>query len=93
MKEITVFVMEGCPYCRNAEKAAAELQAENENYKDIKINWVDENKQSDIARNYDYYYVPTFFYGQEKLYEARPGDTYRVILENVRNAFDTVNRA
>ena len=32
MKNIEIFVMQGCPYCKNAEKALAELVKEHPEY-------------------------------------------------------------
>lgn len=36
---------------------------------------IDETRHPEEAKKYDYYYVPTFFKGDEKVYEAAPGDT------------------
>ena len=33
---------------------------------------VDEKKHPEIAEKYDYYYVPTFFVGGEKVHEGVP---------------------
>ena len=61
MKNLTVFYMEGCPYCRNARRALEELIAEKPAYKGIPVEWVDENKHPERTEGRDYYYVPTFF--------------------------------
>ncbi len=31
---------------------------------------IDERKQPDVAEKYDYYYVPTFYVGEEKVHEG-----------------------
>ena len=56
----------------------------------IEINWINEHVDTALAEQYDYYYVPTVFYGDEKLYEASPAHSYEDIRENIRRAFDTV---
>jgi thioredoxin len=43
-----------------------------EEYKDIEIKMIDEQKHSDIADRYDYYYVPTYYIDNEKVHEGVP---------------------
>ena len=97
MSNITYFYMRGCPYCRNANKAIEELTQANPLYavncadvsKIVGINRIDENDPpADLTGYYDYYYVPTMFIGDEKIYEAHPGQTYEEIREAVKNVFD-----
>ena len=80
--------MEGCPYCRNARRAVQELAAENSAYGRIPLEWIDENKQSNLASQYDYYYVPSIFSGKEKLYEATPGESFEQCKQSIRAIFD-----
>lgn len=70
MKELTYFKLKNCPYCRQAEKWLSELMDENPAYKDIPINYINENEQVELADSYDYYYVPSFFSGDTKLHEG-----------------------
>ena len=51
-------------------------------YNDIPVDWVYEDKQPEVADQYDYYYVPTLFIGDEKLYECKPGQDIDQIREN-----------
>jgi glutaredoxin len=88
MKTITAIYLDGCPYCRHARMAIQELTEEKPDYKDISIHWIEENKNAADCRNFDYYYAPSFFLGQEKLYEAQPGQSYEEIKAHVRDAFD-----
>ncbi len=87
-KELTMFYMDGCPYCRQAEKAIEELKRSNIAYQNVTINHINENRSPEIADQYDYYYVPTFFLRKEKLYEARPGESYTECKANVKNCFE-----
>lgn len=93
MKTLTLFYLEDCPYCRNARKALAELVAENPSYGEIHIDWIEESQQPDLAGQYDYYYVPTIFADEQKLYEAHPGESYAECKEQVRSALETVLQA
>ena len=70
MKEITMFHFEGCPYCKKAEKYIADLFRENPEFSALTINRIDERKNPESADQFDYYYVPTFYYGNEKLHEG-----------------------
>lgn len=88
MKDITMFVMTGCPYCRQAKQAIKELQDENSSYSSVKIHEINETVQPDIADQYDYYYTPTMFIGEDKLYEAHPGESYDECKANVQKTLN-----
>ena len=90
MKNITLFYLEDCPYCHYAKRAFKELIEEEPAYGEIRVDWVEESRQPSIAAQYDYYYVPTIFYGDEKLYEAHPSERYEDCKKNVKSALDTV---
>ena len=90
MKDVKIFYFPTCPYCIKAKRAVEELKEENPAYRAIAINWVNEHKDVALAEQYDYYYVPTVFYGEEKLYEASPSHSYEDIRENIRRAFDVI---
>ena len=90
MKKITLFHLIECPYCHNARKALDELIRENPAYGQVEIEWVEETEQNALAAQYDYYYVPTIFYGQTKLYEARPSERFDDCKERIRAALDAV---
>jgi glutaredoxin len=82
MKELIFFRLKNCPYCRNAKKWLRELMEEDPAYKEISIKYIDEDEQPDIANSYDYYYVPTFFCGTEKLHEgAATKEKIRAVLD------------
>ena len=85
---LTIFHMNGCPYCRKARQALEELLAEQPEYRLVPITWIEENEHSDIAERYDYYSVPSIFLGEKKLYEARPTDSYELIKSSVKSALD-----
>ena len=88
MKKITFFYLETCPYCNNARKAMDDLKEENPAYGKIEMDWIEEERQPDLAKAYNYYYVPTMFIGANKLYEANPDQTYEDIKKDVKRVFD-----
>ncbi|MBQ6533259.1 MAG: thioredoxin family protein [Solobacterium sp.] len=88
MKEITMFYLDDCGYCHKAHKALDELMAEKPAYRDIKIIKIEENEHMDIAEQYDYYAVPSFFDGKKKLFEAHLFMSYEDIREEVRKVLD-----
>ena len=80
MKEVKLFMFEGCPHCRRAQELMAEILKENPGYARVPLAVIDERVHPEIAEKYDYYYVPTFFVGGEKLMEGVPS---RAAIEQV----------
>jgi thiol-disulfide isomerase/thioredoxin len=72
MKLITMFEIGSCPYCIQAHRMMEELMQENPKYKALTIKIIDEDQFPDIADQYDYYYVPTYYVENEKLHEGVP---------------------
>lgn len=90
MNKVILFYLSDCPYCHYARRALKELSSENPVYGEIGIEWIEESRKPEVAANYDYYYVPTIFYGKEKLYEAHPSEDYTACKKNVKAALDAI---
>ena len=90
MKEIELFYLTNCPYCIHAKNAIEALKAEEPAFREIGIRWIEESKEPELTEGHDYYYVPSIFYKGTKLYEAKPGQDYETVKENVRRSFETV---
>ena len=90
MKKITLFYLADCPYCHKARKALAELEAENPAYREIEVEWIEESRHPELVKGHDYWYVPSMFAGDKKLYEAHPSEDYASIKEHVRAALEAV---
>lgn len=75
MKKVTLFMISTCPYCKKAIAAKDKLCAENEPYNGIEFEMIDERVHPDIADQYDYFYVPTFYVGDEKVHEGPADET------------------
>lgn len=88
MKKLTLFYLKDCPYCHNARRALRELEEENPAYASAPVEWIEESERPDCAARYDYYYVPSVFLGQDKLYEATPGERYEDCKAHMRAALD-----
>ena len=41
MKELEIFYLTGCPYCRHARMAVEELLAENPAYSELSLRWIE----------------------------------------------------
>ncbi len=93
MQKLTMFYLENCPYCRKARKALEALCAENPAYAGVELERVEESRSPEIAARYDYYYVPTVFLGERKLWECSPGDDYDAIYGRLRAALDEALRS
>ena len=89
MKNLTVFYLENCPYCRKAADAVKELKAENPDFEKVEAEWIEESRNPEIAEKYNYYYVPCVFLGGEKLYECSPSDGSDEIKRRFEAAFKT----
>jgi len=88
MKTVVFLHMPGCPYCTAARRALAQLRAENPAYAALAVEEIDETADPRRAAEYNYYYVPSFFVGGRKIYEAHPGDSDRTVASNVHRALD-----
>lgn len=88
MKKVTWFYLEDCPYCKNAKKALAELKEENPTYKDVEIDFIEENAHPEIVDQYDYHAVPCLWIGGDKLYEAHLFEKYDETKSNVKRVLD-----
>lgn len=86
MKPIIMFVTDWCPYCKQALSWMEELKNENPKYADLNIKIVDEENEPDISKEYDYYYVPTYYIDGVKVHEgAASEDVVREIFERASN--------
>jgi len=65
-----MFIMNSCPHCQRALAWMEELKKEYPKYADIEVKVVDEKLQPDIAKQYDYYYVPTYYVNKVKVHEG-----------------------
>lgn len=72
MKPVIKFVLAGCPHCRRSEALERELIAAHPEYAAVTIDVVDENKEAERTKGYDYYYVPTYFVDGVKIHEGVP---------------------
>lgn len=65
-----MFILENCPHCIRARRWIEELKRDDPEYDRIKIDLIDEQINSELADQYDYYYVPAIFDGDNKLHEG-----------------------
>jgi len=70
MKDFLLFVLPDCPYCRRALRWQEEIFNAHPEYRDLPLQVVDESTENDVSQTYDYYYVPCYFWGKEKLAEG-----------------------
>lgn len=88
MKNVLMFHLYDCGYCRKAMLALEELMAENPAYRAVPLTKIEETEQPAMAEAYDYYAVPTFYVGGEKVFEAHIGMSYEAIKAAVKGALD-----
>lgn len=86
MRELTLFYFPECPHCANALHWQEELFEKHPEYREIPLHLVNENEERAYADAFDYWYVPTYYLGDEKLYE---GITEKSLIEAVfRRAYE-----
>lgn len=82
MSTVYMFITDWCPYCKQALSYMEELKNENPNYSNIEVKVIDEERQPEIAKQYDYYYVPTYYVNGVKIHEGIPSkDIVRTVFE------------
>lgn len=70
MQKIVLFRLKYCGFCRHALELIEQAKREFPEFRDIEIEYVDEAVERERARKHDYYYVPTFYIGGEKIHEG-----------------------
>ena len=70
MKPVIMFVTEWCPYCKKALGWMENIKRQNPEYANIEIKIIDEELEPDIANQYNYYYVPTYYVDGIKVHEG-----------------------
>ena len=82
MKPVLMFITSWCPYCKQAYSIIEDLKNTNPEYANIEVNIIDEERQPEISKQYDYYYVPTFYVNGVKIHEGVPSkDIIRKVFE------------
>ncbi len=88
--KLTAFILPRCPYCLQMRELLEELRAERPALAAVEIAFIDESARPELAERYDYYRVPSFFLGEEKLYEASPLWTRAEAKRRLGAMFDAV---
>ena len=80
MKQVLYFYMDGCPFCRQADRWMEEVLREHPEYGSVEVRKVEERRERDFARNFDYYFVPTYYVDGVKAHE---GVATKAMIESV----------
>jgi len=86
MKKILMFTMASCPYCKEARRYMDELFDKYPEYNKLDIEIIDEVENPEIADQYDYYYVPTYYLDGEKFHEGIP--KRKMVAELFKKAYE-----
>lgn len=81
VKDVLLFVLKGCPHCKQALRYQQELLDEHPAWREIPLSIVDEREDRALAASHDYYLVPAYYVDGEKLHEghAEQEDVARVL--------------
>lgn len=80
MKQVKLFYQERCPFCKKAFQYIEELKEEYPEFATIEMELIDELEEPELADQYDYYYVPTFYVDGHKVHE---GGIYKPEMEKL----------
>ncbi len=70
MKNVKLFYLKNCPFCRKALRYIEEARAAHPELQAVGIEMVEESEEPAIAEREDYYYVPTFYLDGVKVHEG-----------------------
>ena len=70
MKNVKLFYLKQCPFCKKAIRYIEELKAQYTELACVDIEMIEESEQADVADKFDYYYVPTFYVDGVKEHEG-----------------------
>ena len=70
MKNVKLFYLKHCPFCKKAIRYIEELKAQYAELASVEIDMIEESEQPDVADKFDYYYVPTFYVDGVKVHEG-----------------------
>ena len=77
-----MLILQTCPYCQAALRWMNTLIVENDKYRELTIDIVDERARPGYASKFSYNYVPTYYIGDEKVHEGAASlEIVRKVLE------------
>ncbi|SCJ50000.1 thioredoxin family protein [Neobittarella massiliensis] len=80
-RPVKMMYLESCPYCQQAFSMVEQLVAQHPEYGQVEIETVEESREPEKTKGLNYWYVPTYFVGDEKVLEGVP------TLEKVEQVF------
>lgn len=70
MKQIQLFYLKNCPFCKKALRYIEEAKAAHPELQPVEMQLIEESEEPEVAERYDYYYVPTFYIDGVKVHEG-----------------------
>lgn len=70
MKKLTILITDWCPYCKRALEWLKDIKKEDPRFSEISVTIIDEEKEPELSKKFDYYYVPTYYVDDIKLHEG-----------------------
>ncbi|MGI6192829.1 MAG: glutaredoxin family protein [Christensenellales bacterium] len=87
MQKLLMFYMATCPHCKRAFAYEEELKKRRPELASVEVERIDEREEPELADKYDYWYVPTYFMGEERLFSGSPTP------EDIERVFDRAYNA
>lgn len=74
-KTMYVLTTSWCPHCKRAKQLISDLLTEHPELRAVDLQIIDEEKEPEKMQSFfKYYYVPTVYVGEEKIFEGVPSD-------------------
>ncbi len=70
MSGFKLFYLKFCPYCQEVFTWIEEIKQEYPELKEVDLELINEVEHKELSDSLDYYYVPTFYYNDDKLFEG-----------------------
>ncbi|WP_066645408.1 glutaredoxin family protein [Christensenella timonensis] len=71
-RHVKMMMLDTCPHCKRAFELMDELKKEHPEYNQVDIETIEERREPEKTKGYDYWYVPCFFVDGVKVHEGVP---------------------
>ena len=71
-RHVNMMMLDTCPHCKRAFELMDELKKEHPEYNQVDIETIEERREPEKTKGYDYWYVPCFFVDGVKVHEGVP---------------------
>ncbi len=71
-KHVKMMILDTCSHCKHAFELMDRLRKQYPEFNQVEIEVIEENREPEKTKGYDYWYVPTYFVDDIKIHEGVP---------------------